>query len=226
MNRLRHPVGLRSSLAARSGGMEAKVMKENSWDSESRLEKQSGTGSSATSMEHATIGPSIVIKGEVSGTEPFFVDGCVEGSINFPGHQVTIGPTSRIHAEIHAYDVVVAGSVEGNIYCTDLLDIRAGCTIQGHLIAQRIRIDDGAFLKGSVEVHASNRRPEEDVQMDPISGAAIDLTRGAESMDPAEAFKTTLREAAAAVSVAGGVVRRGRGSPTLLEPTAEASGIG
>jgi hypothetical protein len=62
--------------------------------------------------------------------------------------------------------------------------------------------------------------------MDPISGAAIDLTRGAESMDPAEAFKTTLREAAAAVSVAGGVVRRGRGSPTLLEPTAEASGIG
>jgi cytoskeletal protein CcmA (bactofilin family) len=166
-------------------------MKENSSDSESRLEKRSGTGSLAASTGHATIGPSIVIKGEVSGTEPFFVNGCVEGSINFPGHQVTIGRTSRIHAEIHAHDVVVAGSVEGNIYGTDLLDIRAGSTIRGHLIAQRIRIDDGAFLKGSVEVHSSNRRSEEDVQTDPMSGAATDPARGAESMDPAEAFKTT-----------------------------------
>jgi cytoskeletal protein CcmA (bactofilin family) len=104
--------------------------------------------------EHATIGPSIVIKGEVSGQEALFVDGTVEGSIHSPDHRMTIGGRSKVRADIKADDIVVMGSVNGNIQCSDLLDVRAESTIHGEIVTRRIRIDDGAVLKGSVEIQA------------------------------------------------------------------------
>jgi cytoskeletal protein CcmA (bactofilin family) len=116
--------------------------------------------------EHATIGGSVVIKGEVRGKEHLFVDGSVEGSIHFPEHRVTIGRTSKVTADIHAREVVVMGTVKGDIYCGDLLDIRADSHIQGQIVTHRIRIDDGAFLKGSVEIQRGekeNREPPKPV---------------------------------------------------------------
>jgi cytoskeletal protein CcmA (bactofilin family) len=196
-------------------------MVENSWNPESRSENHAATVSSAgTVTEPATIGTSVVIKGDVSGTEPLYIDGSVRGSINFPGHRVTVGRTSRIHAEIRAHDVVVMGSVEGNIYCSDLLDIRADSSIKGHMIAQRIRIDDGASLQGSVEVHSTKRSAEAEVVFHAVAAPAKPPV-AAEASNPAEEFKAHLREAAAAVSVAGGgqTVKRVPGSHTLVEPT-------
>jgi cytoskeletal protein CcmA (bactofilin family) len=105
--------------------------------------------------EHATVGRSVVIKGEVSGNEALFIDGSVEGSIRFPKHRVTVGRGSKVTADIHAQDVVVMGSMKGNIYCSDLLDIRSESWIQGEIVTKRIRIDDGAVLKGSVEIQPS-----------------------------------------------------------------------
>ena len=190
-------------------------MADQSWNWEKRPENQAAAAEAVT--EHATIGASVIIKGDVSGTEPLFIDGSVEGSISFPNHRVTVGRASRILAEIRAHDVVVMGSVEGNIYCTDLLDIRAESSIKGHVIAQRIRIDDGASLRGSVEVHSEKRRAEAEEVFQAMDANAA---KPAETVDPAEAFKTTLREAAAAVSVSGGQpARRVPGSRSLLEPT-------
>jgi cytoskeletal protein CcmA (bactofilin family) len=111
--------------------------------------------------EHATIGASVVIKGEVSGKEHLFVDGSVEGSIHFPEHRVTIGRSSRVTADIHAREVVVMGTVKGDIYCGDLLDIRADSHIQGQIVTRRVRIDDGAFLKGSVEIQRGEKENRE-----------------------------------------------------------------
>ncbi|HST12244.1 MAG TPA: polymer-forming cytoskeletal protein [Terriglobales bacterium] len=107
--------------------------------------------------EHATIGASIVIKGEVSGNEALFIDGTVEGSVNCPEHRVTIGRSSNVKADIRARDVVVMGSVKGNIQCTDLLDVRGESNIQGEIVTRRIRIDDGAVLRGSVEIQKNDK---------------------------------------------------------------------
>ena len=190
-------------------------MADQSWNWEKRPENQAGPSAAGGVTEHATIGASVVIKGDVSGTEPLFIDGSVEGSISFPQHRVTVGRSSRILAEIRAHDVVVMGSVEGNIYCTDLLDIRAESSIRGNVIAQRIRIDDGASLKGSVEVHSEKRRVEAEEVFQSVGASPAKPT---EPEDPSEAFKTTLREAAAAVSVSGGQPVR-RVSRSLVEPT-------
>jgi cytoskeletal protein CcmA (bactofilin family) len=111
--------------------------------------------------EHATIGASIVIKGDVSGKEHLFIDGTVEGSIHFPDHRVTIGRSSRVKADIHAREVVVMGTVQGDIHCADLLDIRADSHIQGQIVTRRVRIDDGAFLKGSVEILRAEKETRE-----------------------------------------------------------------
>jgi cytoskeletal protein CcmA (bactofilin family) len=115
------------------------------------------TANVGPAVEHATIGSSIVIKGEVSGSEALFVDGSVEGSINIPGHRVTVGRNSTVKADIAAKEVVVMGTVKGNIHCADLLDIRAESHLQGQIVTQRIRIDDGAVLRGSVEIQRAEK---------------------------------------------------------------------
>jgi cytoskeletal protein CcmA (bactofilin family) len=111
-----------------------------------------------SAVEHATIGSSIVIKGEVSGNEALFVDGTIEGTINIPGYRVTVGRHSTVKADITAREVVVMGTVRGNIHCADLLDIRAESYLQGQVVTNRIRIDDGAVLRGSVEIQRAEKR--------------------------------------------------------------------
>jgi len=119
------------------------------------------TSFAGPATEHATIGRSIVIKGEVSGQEALFVDGTVEGAIRFPDHRVSVGRGSQVTADITAKDVVVMGSVKGNIHCSDLLDVRAESTIRGDIVSRRIRIDDGAVLRGSVEIQAAVKSVKE-----------------------------------------------------------------
>ena len=86
-------------------------MAENTWNREKRPENLAEKGpSSGQVTEAATIGASVVIRGDVSGHEPLFIDGTVEGSINFLEHRVTVGRSSRIRADIRAREVVVMGS--------------------------------------------------------------------------------------------------------------------
>jgi cytoskeletal protein CcmA (bactofilin family) len=111
-------------------------MAENSWESGSR-----SSGWDAPTLgpvtEHASIGASSVLKGEVSGREALFIDGKVEGSILFPEHRVTVGRASQLTANVTAKDVVVMGSVKGNIRCSDLLDVRAESRIHGDIVTRR-----------------------------------------------------------------------------------------
>ena len=82
-------------------------------------------------VEQATIGRSLVIKGEVSGTESLYIDGRIEGAVNFAGHRVTIGGNGSVAANISAREVVIIGVVQGNIQCTDRLDIRSQGSLTG-----------------------------------------------------------------------------------------------
>ena len=94
----------------------------------------------------------MVVKGELSGSQAFYVDGRVEGCIRFPNHRVTVGRGAVVQASIEAREVVIMGAVTGNIECGDRVDIRSDAVLTGDVVTQRISIDEGALVKGSVEV--------------------------------------------------------------------------
>jgi cytoskeletal protein CcmA (bactofilin family) len=103
-------------------------------------------------QEQATIGKSLVIKGEVSGSESLYIDGRVEGSINLSGNRVTIGRNGVVSANINAREIVVMGKVKGNLAAQDRVDIRNEGSLTGDVVAQRISIEDGAFFKGGIDI--------------------------------------------------------------------------
>jgi cytoskeletal protein CcmA (bactofilin family) len=111
-------------------------------------------------LEQATIGRSVVIKGDVSGAEPLFIDGQVEGSITFADTRVTIGRNGSVAANINAKEVVIMGKVTGNVECSDRLDIRGEGTLIGDVVTQRISVEDGAVMSGKVQVRAAEKAHE------------------------------------------------------------------
>lgn len=115
-------------------------------------------------VEQATIGRSVVIKGEVSGSESLYIDGRIEGTVNFAEHRVTIGRNGSVAANISAREVVILGKVQGNIQCSDRLDIRSEGALTGDVITQRISVEDGAILKGSVQVRAVEHKDKSQLQ--------------------------------------------------------------
>ena len=106
----------------------------------------------AAAADQATIGKSLVVKGEVTGSESLYIDGKVEGAINLPGNRVTVGRNGQVAANISAREVVVLGKVRGNINASDRVDIRSEGSLTGDVIAQRISIEDGAFFKGGIDI--------------------------------------------------------------------------
>ncbi len=108
--------------------------------------------SSATAGEQATIGKSLVIKGEISGSETLYIDGQVEGSVNMPGNRVIVGRNGTVAANIAAREVVVLGKVRGNINASDRVDVRSEGSLTGDVVAQRISIEDGAYFKGGIDI--------------------------------------------------------------------------
>jgi cytoskeletal protein CcmA (bactofilin family) len=109
-------------------------------------------------IEQASIGRSLVIKGEVSGSESLYIDGRIEGSLNFGDHRVTVGRNGNVEANINAREVVIMGIVKGNIQCGDRVDIRAEGSLTGDIITQRISVEDGAILTGSVQVRSVDQK--------------------------------------------------------------------
>jgi len=115
-------------------------------------------------VEQATIGRSLVIKGEVSGSESLYVDGRIEGTITLNDNRVTIGRNGTVAANITAREVVIMGKVHGNIECSDRLDIRSEGSLTGDVVTQRISVEDGAILKGSVQVRAAEHKHDRQTQ--------------------------------------------------------------
>ncbi len=108
--------------------------------------------STSTTSEQATIGKSLTIKGEITGSEMLYIDGHVEGSVSLPGNRCVVGRNGNVSANIAAREVVVLGKVNGNINATDRVDIRNEGSLTGDVIAQRISIEDGAYFKGGIDI--------------------------------------------------------------------------
>ena len=108
-------------------------------------------------LDQAHIGRSLVIKGDITGAESLFIDGRVEGSIHFPDNRVTIGRNGNVTANIVAREVVIMGKVQGNVECADRLDLRNEGVLSGDVVTHRISIEEGAVLKGGVEVRQAEK---------------------------------------------------------------------
>jgi cytoskeletal protein CcmA (bactofilin family) len=105
-------------------------------------------------VDQATIGRTLVIKGEITGSEALYIDGRIEGKIIMPESRVTIGRNGKVDASIQAKEIVVMGKVNGNIDCSDRVDIRAEGAVSGDISTVRISVEDGAALKGGIQVRS------------------------------------------------------------------------
>jgi len=102
--------------------------------------------------EFAHIGKSVVIKGELSGSEDLYVDGQVEGSIELGGNSLTVGPNGKVKARISAKNIAIQGGVEGTLTATDRVELRKSAIVNGDIFTQRIAVEEGAFFKGKIDI--------------------------------------------------------------------------
>ena len=98
------------------------------------------------------IGKSVVIKGELNGSEDLTVEGHVDGKIELKDHVLTIGPNGKIKAQVFAKAVIVLGEVNGNVTATEKVDIRDGGSVDGDIVSPRVAIAEGAHFRGSVDM--------------------------------------------------------------------------
>jgi cytoskeletal protein CcmA (bactofilin family) len=122
-----------------------------------------------TTADQATIGKSLVIKGEVTGSESLYIDGRVEGSINLSGNRVTVGRNGVVAANINAREIVVLGKVRGNLTASDRVDIRSDGSLTGDVIAARISIEDGAFFKGGIDIRKGGQQSKPNGEEKPLA---------------------------------------------------------
>jgi cytoskeletal protein CcmA (bactofilin family) len=100
----------------------------------------------------STIGKSVLIKGEITGSGSVNIEGKVEGSIELPDDRVTVGRSGRVSANIAARDIVVLGEVLGSCKASDHLHIRSEGSLYGDVIVSRISVEEGAYLTGSIDI--------------------------------------------------------------------------
>ena len=98
------------------------------------------------------VGPSLRIKGEISGAENLTVDGSIDGLIKMEGGKLTVGADAKISADILAAEIVVYGEVKGNLCARDRIEVKKDGSVLGELTTSRIMIEDGAYFKGSIEI--------------------------------------------------------------------------
>jgi len=109
----------------------------------------------AVEKETARIGKSVVICGEVKGSEDLSVDGRVEGTVALSDSRLTIGPNAKVQADLSARDVLIQGQVHGNIVAAGRVELRAGCSVEGDIRALRLAIEDNAVFRGKVDLTQS-----------------------------------------------------------------------
>jgi cytoskeletal protein CcmA (bactofilin family) len=135
-----------------------------------------GTLPLSGSVSH--LGASLHFKGEISGDEDLSIDGSLERPIRLEGRNVTIGTSAKLTADIVAREVVVYGSIKGNLHARDRIEIKKEGSVVGDITTARILIEDGAYFKGSIEIDRKT------------SGVDAD-TRAVTGTDQARTAKTT-----------------------------------
>jgi cytoskeletal protein CcmA (bactofilin family) len=129
----------------------------------------------ARGVDVATIGKSVVVKGELSGSEDLYVDGEVEGSITLTGQSLTVGPNGHVRANIEARTIIVHGHVDGNLRASDRVDLRKSSSLTGDIATARIAIEDGAYFKGTIDIQKAEPMPRIEPKPQPAAAVASPL---------------------------------------------------
>jgi len=118
-----------------------------------------GRSSSASSSEphyeptrNAVLGKSVIVKGQIYSREDLTIDGEVEGTVELQEHRLTIGPNGKVRASVKARELVVLGTIHGDVETTDKIDIRKEAKLVGDIKTARIVIEDGAYFKGNIDI--------------------------------------------------------------------------
>jgi cytoskeletal protein CcmA (bactofilin family) len=136
-----------------------------------------GTAGARSDASHSmerdivNIGKSVVIKGELNGSEDLTIEGQVEGTIQLRDHVLTIGPNGRIKAQVFAKAVIVLGEVTGNVTASEKVDIRDNGSVDGDIIAPRVAIAEGAHFRGSVDMQRKGAPAQPQGQAKPTQAA-------------------------------------------------------
>lgn len=108
----------------------------------------------------AVLGKSVNVKGQIYSREDLTIDGEVEGTVELQEHRLTVGPNGKVLASVKAREIIVFGTIHGNVETTDKLEIRKDAKLVGDIKTARIVIEDGAFFKGNIDiVRAVEARP-------------------------------------------------------------------
>lgn len=124
----------------------------------------------------AHIGKSVIVKGELSGSEDLYLDGEVDGSIELRGHSLIIGPNGRIRANVHARDVIVQGKVDGNLQASERVELKKSAIVIGDVFTQRIVIEDGAYFKGGIDIQREVVKEPVKVDAKPVATPVASAT--------------------------------------------------
>ena len=120
----------------------------------------------------ANIGKSITLKGDLSGNEDLVIEGHIEGRVDLPNNQLTIGANGSCAAEVHAKTVVVVGKVTGNVIATERIEIQATGLVNGDVSAPKLIVQEGAVVNGSIEMGSKAKASQAAAGLGAASGAS------------------------------------------------------
>ena len=160
--------------AKKANGLQAAVPEPKNSQTDQKSPNTMRPVDSTTGRSPACLGPSLHVKGDITGTEDLLVDGSIEGMIQLDERKVTVGPAAKLTADIDARDVVVYGCVQGNVHATGRIEIKKGGSVIGNLRTAQIMIDDGADFKGSIEIdRGGTKETDKDTLSRTASGGAV-----------------------------------------------------
>jgi cytoskeletal protein CcmA (bactofilin family) len=120
----------------------------------------------------AVLGKSVIVNGQIFSREDLTIDGEVEGTVELQEHRLTVGPNGKVIAGIKAREVVVLGTIHGNVETTDKIDIRKDAKLLGDIKTARVVIEDGAYFKGNIDiVRAEVPKPQPAPKPQPVASA-------------------------------------------------------
>src|ERR1022692_919980 len=120
----------------------------------------------------AVLGKSVIVKGQIFSREDLTIDGEVEGTVELQEHRLTVGPNGKVLASIKAREIVVLGTIHGNVETTDKIDIRKDAKLVGDIKTARVVIEDGAYFKGNIDiVRAEVPKPQPAPKPQPVASA-------------------------------------------------------
>lgn len=120
------------------------------------LKTDPGPPAASRKTETSFVGPSILVKGDMTGDEDLVIQGRVEGSITLKKHLVTIGKDGRVNATVNAKSIRVDGAVEGELRGKEQIVVTHSGNVNGNLVAPRVTLEDGCRFKGAIDMEGTD----------------------------------------------------------------------